>query len=339
MNADGTRQTRLTDTPGEEAVPVWSPDGSRIAYTGDAGGYLAIFLMNPDGSGKVQISPEGMHVDYASWSADGRRLAVAIYVDGKSMLGVLDPGGGLVSLTTESDLDSEPAWSPDGSRIAFVSRTDEDGNKIAPELYLINPDGLERKRLTFTPGSESSPSWSPDGAQLAFISDRDGFNALYSMNVDGGSVRRVTGSSTSALQPDWGPAGASPVVEATMAPPGPRFNPGGDPWCVDTPDEVLAGDWQVVAPREIVVIGDAAEIGLRDNAGGGQTHSITARIIAPDETERTTSVSMIAGEWVTLVYPDDFGGEIDQRGAFTIIWESDGAFIACDGFIVAGGAS
>lgn len=130
----------------------------------------------------------------------------------------------------------------------------------------------------------------------------------------------------------------SPPAAATT---GPRFNPDGDPWCFDRPDPVLDKEWQVSAPRDVVVIGDSAEIGLRNKWGGsGESYEITARVIAPDGSEARALVRLTADSWANLVFPDDFAsGDTWQRGVYTIIWEIEGGFIACDGFVTGGGAS
>ena len=164
-----------------------------------------MFLMNPDGSGKVCVSPEGMHVDGASWSPDGSRMVVSVYLDGASLLGVLDLDMGLVSPTRESDLDSSPEWSPDGTGTVFVSRTDEAGAKIPPEIYLIEPNGLGRTRLPHCAGRKSSPSWSPDGTRIIYASDGDGTDGIYVMNADGSGVILLTQGHGMISQPAWGP--------------------------------------------------------------------------------------------------------------------------------------
>jgi hypothetical protein len=108
---------------------------------------------------------------------------------------------------------------------------------------------------------------------------------------------------------------------------------------LDAPDAGVAGNWQVVAPREPVFPGQSAEIGLRSEGGSGGSYSITARVIAPDETETQTTRTVDDGDWAMLQFPEDFeAGDTALRGAYTILWEVDGDFVSCDGFRVAGGA-
>ena len=229
-------------------------------------------------------------------------------------------------ITDDSASEDFLAWSPDGKRLALVT----DLNFPARDLYLLDVATGWQTPLLDNVGYGGSAAWSPDGTRLAVGLD----GSIYVMNAGGGELTPLTDDTAS----DWGPAWWGP--SAGVLPTGPRFNPAGDPWCYNTPEAVVAGDWQVVAPRDVVLIGDPAEIALRDVAGqGGVIYTVTARLIAPDDSEATATGTLTADQWLTLVYPDDFGGGIaGQRGAYTIIWEIEGNFVACDGFIIGGGA-
>ena len=95
--------------------------------------------------------------------------------------------GGLKNLTSNVAEDSTPAWSPDGSKIAFTSNRDGAG-----DIYLMDADGSDVVRLTYTPARETSPVWSPDGKKIIFDSERDGNRELYIMNIDGSDQTRLT---------------------------------------------------------------------------------------------------------------------------------------------------
>jgi hypothetical protein len=291
--------TNLTRNPAGDTFPAWSPDGERILFNSDRDGNSEIYVMDADGS---------------------------------------DP----TNLTGNPASDFYADWSPDGTVIAFTSDRNGSG-----QIYVMRADGSEPTALTDHPAGNGAPAWSPDGTRIVFTSYRDGPGEIYTMNADGSDQTNLTNNpATDAGWPNWWGLSSSPAAppaggESTVPTLGPRFNPDGDPWCLNVPDEAFAGDWQVVAPREVVVIGDSAEIGLRNKqAGSADTYPITVRVIAPDESEASANSTITMGEWTMLVYPDDFvSGNTDQRGAYTIIWESGGVFIACDGFIVAGGAS
>ena len=80
-------------------------------------------------------------------------------------------GTGTVALTANDDDDAFPSWSPDGSRIAFTSDRDRQGDD---EIFAMNADGTGVVQLTTTNGSIDDwwPAWSPDGSRIAFVSDR-----------------------------------------------------------------------------------------------------------------------------------------------------------------------
>ena len=77
----------------------------------------------------------------------------------------------------------EADWAPDGRRIAFASR-----RRGSLDIYVMNADGTDTRRLTATGDDDDNPTWSPDGRRLAFNRAGD----IYAMNADGTNVRRVT---------------------------------------------------------------------------------------------------------------------------------------------------
>ena len=110
---------------------------------------------------------------------------------------VMDPdGSNLRRLTRES---SHPMWSPDGKRIGFMSR--RDGNM---EVYVMDADGAHVRKLTNTPvGRSVAPDWSPDGRKIVFVSERDGNMEIYVMNVDGTNLRNLTRNRARDSHPAW----------------------------------------------------------------------------------------------------------------------------------------
>ena len=109
--------------------------------------------------------------------------------------------GSPTNLTNNSAADWEPAWSPDGTRIAFASR--RDGNW---DIYVMSADGTGQERLTNNPALDAAPAWSPDGTRIAFHSTRDGnVDNIYVMNADGTGQERLTNNGKSyglAWSPD-----------------------------------------------------------------------------------------------------------------------------------------
>lgn len=111
-------------------------------------------------------------------------------------------GTGAYRVTSQPGSDVDPAWSPDGSRIAFTS--ERDGNR---EIYVMNANGTNPVRLTNTLASDYRPAWSPDGARIAFVSTRDGNPEIYVMSADGANPVRLTTYAGYDADPSWSPDG------------------------------------------------------------------------------------------------------------------------------------
>ena len=191
MDADGSRVRRLTRSE-RAGRPVWSPDGRTIAFAKRASSRTrsfrdlvstTIWAIDTDGSDERQLvpssgltadtpgawSPNGESLAFTRWRYDSERsfeASAAIYL-------VAADGSALRKLIAQG---SDPAWSPDGRLLAFVSDGDRNGElsygdrtSVANELYVANADGSHPKRLTRTRDSnERSPAWSPDGTRIAY---------------------------------------------------------------------------------------------------------------------------------------------------------------------------
>jgi Tol biopolymer transport system component len=109
----------------------------------------------------------------------------------------------VVNLTNHPAQDYSPAWSPDGSKIAFAS--DRDG---APELYVVNADGSGVTRITQNVGFVGRPAWSPDGGTIAFDCEVEtGNRDLCAASAAGTGVTRLTSDPAADLGPAWSPDG------------------------------------------------------------------------------------------------------------------------------------
>ena len=122
-------------------------------------------------------------------------------------------GSGQTQLTNGGSTDSGPAWSPDGTKIAFHSN--RDGNL---EIYKMNADGTGVTRVTNNAAADFNPTWSPDGTKIAFISNRTGPQQVWVMNFDGSNPTALTNVTTLPDNPEWSPDGTRVAFNTEGAP-------------------------------------------------------------------------------------------------------------------------
>ena len=228
MRADGKNVRRLTNNPNGAGQPVWSPDNRQIAfssyryYAGDSG--PQIYVMHADGTNVRRLTDHSA-LDYRpAWSPDGHRIAFQsdrnrlVWLDDD--IYVMDSNGkNIRNLTEHPGRDRHPAWSPSGHHIVFSSiriGNFGDGNFDAGnyDIYLMDADGKNVRRLTKDPSDEILPAWSPNGQKIVFSSTRKGNSDIYMMNTDGTNIRQLTNH----LAEDWGPTvtlSVSPVGKQT----------------------------------------------------------------------------------------------------------------------------
>ena len=215
MDADGSIQTRLTNTPGTGTTyaPEWSPDGSKIAFDSDRDGNREIYLMNADGTNQTRLTNNFTSDAYPEWSPDGARIAFQSERDGNLEIYVMNADG-----SNQTRLTNNPArdylsgwftygfsaWSPDSRHIAFMSL--RDGNY---EIYVMNADGSNQINLSNNVAGDNLPTWSPDGRYIAFISERDGNEEIYLMQADGAEQTNLTNNPAPDCCPSWRPDGLS----------------------------------------------------------------------------------------------------------------------------------
>jgi len=159
-----------------------------------------IYIADYDGANERRITVSRQLNLTPAWSADARALAYTTYRPSPDIFVSFIYQGLLQNPTKGVGTNYIPVFSPDGTRIAFMS-----GRDANPEIYVMNIDGSNLRRLTNHPAGDGTPTWSPNSEQIAFVSDRTGTPQIYLMAADGSNVRRITTNESWADQPTWSP--------------------------------------------------------------------------------------------------------------------------------------
>jgi len=198
---------RLTNDPGVDTQPSWSPDGNQIAFASNRSGNFEIYIMNNDGSDIRNITNTELADDlHPSWSPDGNWIVFSTNRDGDQEVYTIQiDGPGIHNLSNAPGVqDYQPHWFESGGILfgsdLIVFTSERDGN---PEIYRMNSDGSELARLTENPSADNSPAGSPDGNQIVFVSERDGNPEVYVMDVDGGNPQNRTNNPAADNYPAW----------------------------------------------------------------------------------------------------------------------------------------
>jgi TolB protein len=210
-NSDGSGVRQLTHDDVDHEDPAWSPDGKEIAYVRlDATG-SRIHALALDGGADRALSPPDRKVIHPRWHPLGGRLAWCTTDDldpprkNASEIQELDLRTGAIRTLVTGGINTYPAYSPDGTRLALRRFTGGDANS---EVFVADADGTHLRNLTNDPAFDGWPAWSPDGKRIAFASNRGNSNyRIYVMDADGANVRVVARTEGRATAPTWTPDG------------------------------------------------------------------------------------------------------------------------------------
>src|SRR5579862_1006426 len=214
----GEKTLRLTSSPADYS-PTWSPDGRRVAFYRDVDHGTAIYAVSALG-GTEQRLYSGLSSAWTNglnWSPDGKVLAIAdshgetnhTWI---SLLSLADSSTRQLTFPSGPEIDYWPAFSPDGSTVAFV-RGSIVG--VVHDLYVVPTAGGIATRLTFdNTWILGPPAWTPDGRDIVFSSDRGGgLNSLWRVSPAGGSLRPVASVGVIAWNPSISPKGNQLVYQ------------------------------------------------------------------------------------------------------------------------------
>ncbi len=207
------RTEQITFSPGLNNYPALSPDGNSIAYSSDQSESFEIYVKQIiPGGREIQLTSDGQQNFQAAWSPDGRRIAY--YSKNRGGIWLVPAVGGVPTRLTE--FGSAPAWSHDGSVIAFQSNPIVDlgagaRNALPPStIWTVSSQGGTPTQLTqigSPPGGHGAPSWSPEGKRIVFEADDFLTSSIWTVSVNGNDLKQITdpyyaGSSDPVCSPD-----------------------------------------------------------------------------------------------------------------------------------------
>ena len=197
--------TRISEAAGEETSPSLSPDGSTVAYSLRVGGSWDIYAQRVGGRNATPIVNDPQRDEGGpAFSPDGSLLA---FHESDDAGGIFVAGATGESVRRLTDLGFDPAWSPDGKRIAFSTEEiiDPAGRQGDSTLYVVDAGGGSPRKVV--DGDAAQPSWSPSGERLVYWSNTGGQRDIYTVASAGGTRVPVTQDPAIDWSPAWSPDG------------------------------------------------------------------------------------------------------------------------------------
>ncbi|HET7855205.1 MAG TPA: hypothetical protein VFL41_01995 [Gaiellaceae bacterium] len=206
--------------------PTWAPDGRSLVFSSDRDGNFDLYRIKLGSTfpavEQLTFTKPGIENYEADISPDGNWIAfsrsrLSAFVGSSAGIYVMKSAGGSALQITKGLRgagDRAPAWSPNGTKIAFHGTAT--GNA---ELYMVDANGGNRAQLTYGKGADLEPSWAPNGGKLVFLSDRSGATELWTLDLlqmsPGPRFQQLTFDKHLKGAPDWLPA------RPTVTPPAP----------------------------------------------------------------------------------------------------------------------
>ena len=210
VDIDGSNLTKLYSAPRAHGIQqvAWSPDENNIAFIefdysdigngSEANIKYTLFVMDSDGDDVTALTSDEYRPVSFSWSGDGEQLVFSDERLGDNSrflydLYTIDAEGENIDQLTDDGRSTDPAWSPDGSQIAFTSYGGETSFRER-DIYVMDSDGTDRAALVVDDKTQDHPTWSPDGSEIAYTNyGRRRGCQLWAVDVENQGVRQIVG--------------------------------------------------------------------------------------------------------------------------------------------------
>jgi Tol biopolymer transport system component len=207
MAADGSGARRVTAQAMDAANVAWSPDRSQAVFVSTRNGQPDLYVVNIATGNTRQLTQDAALESTPIWSPDGRAVVYQSFLTGRGVLYIINAdGSGQRKLTDSQDHDeSDPEFSPDGTRLAYVVPLPRRNSQIR----VVDVASGKNKLIGAEPpvGMERLPRWSPSGNHIAYTVFKSERNHIHVMRADGSEKTALTQGEDKQNDPQWSPDG------------------------------------------------------------------------------------------------------------------------------------